>query len=72
MLAGLIRHYVIKLRMIMRGAFGSEVTIPLIITCAEGETTCMQADVTIVDIYVVISMWPIAVIERERGVKLLC
>ena len=65
MLAGHIRCYEIKLNMIVWGMLGSEVSVPLIITCAEITTVCMRDDVIIVNVQVVISVWPVAVIERK-------
>ena len=65
LLAGLIGCCIIKIDMIVRGMLGSEVSVPLIITCAEITTVCMRDDVIIVNVQVVISVWPVAVIERK-------
>ena len=65
LLASLVRCCIIELDMIVRGMLGSEVSVPLIITCAEITTVCMRDDVIIVNVQVVISVWPVAVIERK-------
>jgi hypothetical protein len=65
LLAGLVGCYVIELDMIMRGTFRSEVSVPLVITCAETTTTCMRDDVIIINVRVAISVWPVAVVERK-------
>ena len=67
LLAGLIRCCLIKLDMIMRGMLRSEVSIPLVITCAEVTTMCMRDDVIIVNVCVVNSMWLVTVIERKAS-----
>jgi hypothetical protein len=51
--------------MIVGGMFGSDVPIPLVIIRIEITTACMRDDVIIVNIRVVTSMWPVAVVERK-------
>jgi hypothetical protein len=65
LLAGLIRCYIIKLKIIMRRTLEGDVPVPLLIICVEVATTCMRDDVFIVNIRVVNSTWPVAVIEAE-------
>jgi hypothetical protein len=63
MLADLIGCYVIELDMIVRRTLGSELSVPLVITCVEITTACMRGDVIIVNIQAAISIWPVTIVE---------
>jgi hypothetical protein len=63
MLAGLVGCCVIELDVIVRRTLGSELSVPLIITCAEITTACMRGDVIIVSVQAAISVWPVTIVE---------
>jgi hypothetical protein len=66
LLTGLIGCHAIKLEVIVRRTLKGEIPVPLVIAYAEIAAALMWDDVIIVNNHMVISMWPVAVIERER------